>query len=132
MRAQLELQTQLTRSPESVRPPLRMPKHGHCSRGKLSVNLRDAEYATGHYREAIEPYRQALALIDRDKDLLDWCAAATKLQTTLWKQGQDSEADPLAWKFGTSTAFRFPRCVPPWTTSESTRVQIEEAVLRRT
>ena len=39
LRAQLELQTQLTRSPESVRPPLRMPKHGHCSRGKLSVNL---------------------------------------------------------------------------------------------
>ena len=58
--------------------------------------LGDAETAAGRYREAIEPYRRALALIDCDKDPLDWCAAAAKLQTALWKQGHYSEADPLA------------------------------------
>lgn len=59
------------------------------------ARLGHAEYAGGHFREAIEQFRLALALFDREEDSLGWCIAAEHLNSALWRQGLYTEAESL-------------------------------------
>ena len=60
------------------------------------TKLGNTEYAAAHYSAAIEPYRQALALIDEKKEPLVWCDTAQNLGVALYAQGRYAEAEPLA------------------------------------
>jgi hypothetical protein len=55
-----------------------------------------AELAAGHYAAALEPYRQALALTDKNQEPLGWCDAARDFEFALWRMGRYGEAEPLA------------------------------------
>ena len=59
------------------------------------TRLGESEYAAGHYLAALEPYQQALALADPDKEPLAWCDAARNLELVLWQLGRYAEATPL-------------------------------------
>ncbi len=59
------------------------------------TRLGEGEYAAGHYLAAIEPYQQALALADPDKEPLAWCDAAHSLETVFWQAARYAEAAPL-------------------------------------
>src|ERR1017187_48340 len=60
------------------------------------TKLGNTEYAAAHYSAAIEPYRQALPLIDEKKEPLVWCDTAQNLGVALYAQGRYAEAEPLA------------------------------------
>ncbi len=102
-----ELQKQLAGETTDVRTLLaRIEQQSAAARaqadlwGKLQraalTKLGDGERAAGHYREAVEPYQQALALYDQTQEPLAWCDAAQKLEVALWLMGRYAEAEPLA------------------------------------
>ncbi len=64
---------------------------------RLALTLAgDAEKAAGHYAATLEPYRQALALADKDREPLVWCDMAQNLEIGLVEMGRFAEAEPLA------------------------------------
>lgn len=56
----------------------------------------DAEKAVGHYTTAVEPYKQAFALCDKEHEPLVWCEAAQNLAMGLRRAGRYREAERLA------------------------------------
>ena len=59
------------------------------------IRLGDGENAAGHYLAAIEPYQQALALTDPDKEPLVWCDAAHNLAFVCRLSARYAEAASL-------------------------------------
>ena len=52
-------------------------------------------HAAGSWSEAVDAYRNALALIDQQKDPRRWCDAAFKLEMSLYRQGKYVDAESL-------------------------------------
>ncbi len=60
------------------------------------MRLGEGEGAAGHYPAALDPYQQALALADADKEPLARREAASKLEVALRRSARYPEAIPLA------------------------------------